>query len=131
MVTLTFDPTSAEEVQTVQRLLPLFGQGVKVQGVDEERFWTDLRPRLGSGSLLPLCVEAARLGTFPNIAALAIHMGVAEKTVQSWRRNLGRSERKANEACATSLTVFAWDAFNQRYQVPARLAAAILSTRKA
>ena len=131
MVTLTFDPTSAEEVRTVQRLLPLFGQGVKVEGVDEERFWADLRPRLGTESLLPLCVEAARLGTFPNIAALAAHMGVAEPTVQSWRRNLGRSEKQANEACGTSMTVFNWDAFNQRYQVPARLAAAILAATKA
>jgi hypothetical protein len=57
-------------------------------------------------------------------------MGIPEATVQSWRRNLGRSQPKANAACGTDFNVFDWDAGTQRYTVPPRLAEAILAAEK-
>src|ERR1700733_11547634 len=104
MVTFQFDPTSIEDVLLMQRMLPLLKPGGAKESMEspELRFWANLQPRLGANSLRPMCVEAARLGTFGSINELAAHMGVFEKTVQSWRRNLGRSQPRANSACGTA-----------------------------
>jgi hypothetical protein len=62
------------------------------------------------------------------MGALAKHIDVAEATVQSWRRNLGRSEKKANKEAGTALSVFVWDAANERYDVPGEMVKAISAT---
>lgn len=132
MITLQFDPTSTQDVVLMQRVLPLFKPGLGKESVEspELRFWANLRSRLGENSLRPMCVEAARLGSFGSIGELARHMGVPEKTVQSWRRNLGRSQPKANAACGTDFHIFVWDDSTGRYVVPPALAEAILATEK-
>ncbi len=129
MVSLVFDPTSREEIAIIERLLPFLKPATTVTvapgATDEDRYWRNLRARLGN-NLLALCLKGAELGSFPSLGHLAEQMGTPESKVQSWRRNLGRSERKANEACGTSLEIFVWDGAAHLYCVPAALREAIL-----
>jgi hypothetical protein len=138
MATLTFDPSKAEERDLAERVIAVFKASQSQMPVsanthgasDEELFWGNLSPRLGKDNLGLLCRKAAETGSFASLRELADSMGLPEAKVQSWRRNLGRSEAQANSACGTHLSVFVWDGAVSRYRVPPPLAEVILGGRQ-
>ena len=76
-----FDPTSREEIAIIQRLLPFLKPATTVTvapgATDEDRYWRNLRARLGN-NLLSLCLKGAELGTFPSLGHLAEQMETPE-----------------------------------------------------
>ena len=81
MVSLVFDPTSRGGDRDHRAVAPVPQAGDNRDGcagaTDEDRYWRNLRERLGN-NLLALCLKGAELGSFPSLGHLAEQMGTPQ-----------------------------------------------------